>query len=249
MVEVVSFGGGDNSTALLCGLYELGQYPDAILFADTGCEMPYTYAHLSVMEGWLLSHGMPPLTIVKRQGQYTDLEEECLWLETLPSKAFGNSGCSVKWKRQVMDAWIKHWPPALAAWECGEKVHRLLGLHAAEAHRGKIPDDARYTYRNPLQEWFWDQAECRRAMQRHGLEPPGKSACFFCPATKKREIMRLAQQYPELYARAIALEENALPNLQTVKGLGRHFRWADVATGVADGAPEPEVQFCLFCND
>jgi len=36
MVIMVSFGGGVNSAALLVGMHERDERPDAILFADTG---------------------------------------------------------------------------------------------------------------------------------------------------------------------------------------------------------------------
>jgi len=45
MSFVVSFGGGTNSTAMLVGMWERGERPDAILFADTGGEKPHTYQH------------------------------------------------------------------------------------------------------------------------------------------------------------------------------------------------------------
>ena len=38
MKTIVSYGGGTNSTAMLVGLWERGERPDAIVFADTGGE-------------------------------------------------------------------------------------------------------------------------------------------------------------------------------------------------------------------
>lgn len=45
---VVNFGGGTNSTGLLVGAVERGLRPDIVVFADTGSEMPHTYAHLEI---------------------------------------------------------------------------------------------------------------------------------------------------------------------------------------------------------
>lgn len=42
---------------------------------------------------------------------------------------------------------------------------------------------------------------------------------------KKREIRQLKKNHPDLFARALAIEENAVPNLITVKGLGRDWSW------------------------
>ena len=49
------------------------------------------------------------------------------------------------------------------------KVSRLIGIHAGETKRGKIPDDDKFTYRFPLREWGWSQAECEAAIMRHPL--------------------------------------------------------------------------------
>ena len=71
-------------------------------------------------------------------------------------------------------------------------------------------------------EWGWTREDCVREIQEAGLPLPGKSSCFFCPSMKNEEIRHLQEHYPELFQRAIALEQNAFPNLKTVKGLGRH---------------------------
>ena len=42
-MNVVAYGGGTNSTAMLVGMYEKGIPVDLILFADPGGEQPYTY--------------------------------------------------------------------------------------------------------------------------------------------------------------------------------------------------------------
>jgi len=56
---------------------------------------------------------------------------------------------------------------------------------------------------------------------------PPKSACWFFPASKKREIVWLREHHPELLKRALAIEENAKPNLTSVVGLGRSFSWGE----------------------
>jgi hypothetical protein len=224
----VSFGGGVNSTALLIGLLERGERPDAILFADTGGEKPATYEHVDVMREWCNRNGFPELTRVSYStSRHGTLENECINNGTLPSKAFWFGGCSQKRKRYPMDKWIDQWPEAQARWSSGEKVVRLIGIHAGETRRGKIPDDAKFTYRFPLREWGWDQKQCEDAITRHGMSIPVKSACFFCPAMRKVEVIALSKEHPDLFARAVEMEQNAKEcgGLEVVKGLGRHWTW------------------------
>jgi len=73
------------------------------------------------------------------------------------------------------------------------------------------------------------------AIARAGLPQPGKSACFFCPSSKKKEILTLRDQYPELMTRALAMEAQA--NLTSVKGLGRSFSWREFL----DKQDEPDL--------
>ena len=42
-MNIVGYGGGTNSTAMIIGLYQRGVPIDLILFSDTGCEQPHTY--------------------------------------------------------------------------------------------------------------------------------------------------------------------------------------------------------------
>ena len=49
-INIVSYGGGANSTALLIGLHQHRIPVDLILFADTGGEHPHTYAYLDIMD-------------------------------------------------------------------------------------------------------------------------------------------------------------------------------------------------------
>lgn len=246
---VLSFGGGVNSTALLVGLLEREQPPDLVLFADTGGERDETYRFVDTMAGWMTGHGLT-FHVVKNKTDLT-LEGECIKNKTLPSLAFGFRGCSVKWKRQPMDRVIKKWKPAIEAWECGERVERLIGIDAGEAHRGQIPDDKRFTYRFPLIEWDWARDECVEAIQRAGLPVPIKSACWFCPAMRKVEVLALAKERPDLFDRAVEMEHNAKENLDTIKGLGRHWSWESlVATDEAQGRLWPEtVEMACMCLD
>lgn len=117
-------------------------------------------------------------------------------------------------------------------WASGERVTRFLGYDAGEIRRynhSKTYDakDKKYHNRYPLIEWGWSRTDCVRVLEAAGLPQPGKSSCFFCPSMKREEIMLLKEQHPDLYARAIAIEDNARPRLEKVKGLGRNYAWKD----------------------
>jgi 3'-phosphoadenosine 5'-phosphosulfate sulfotransferase (PAPS reductase)/FAD synthetase len=63
-MNIVSFGGGTNSTAMIIGMY-LHKIPiDLILFADTGGEQPHTYEFIETFNSWLERHGLPQKSVV-----------------------------------------------------------------------------------------------------------------------------------------------------------------------------------------
>ena len=61
-MNIVSFGGGTNSTAMIIGMYQHKIPIDLILFADTGGEQPHTYAFIETFNRWLVERGLPALS-------------------------------------------------------------------------------------------------------------------------------------------------------------------------------------------
>ena len=251
-MKIVSYGAGTNSTALLVGLHERNIRPDYITFSDTGGEKPHTYEYIEIMQAWLKKVDFPEITIVKKvdkNGDVLTLEENCLKNEMLPSIAYGFKKCSHKFKIQPQDKFFNNLPEAKEIWKKGEKINKMIGYDAGEERRARITDDKKYMYSYPLIDWGWYREECIAAISRAGLPNPGKSACFFCPSSRKNEIFELNRKYPELALRAIDMEEKAAPNLNNIKGLGRSFAWGNLLKqGDLFDAPEV-VEPCSSCYD
>lgn len=232
---VLSYGGGVDSTALLVEAHRRGLRPDLIVWADTGSEHPRTYDYLSTIGGWLSETGLPPLLTVRWtrvDGRFVALHEACIANGDLPSAAYGLAGCSSKWKRQPLDKAISRHPAVQAALSRGEPVERWVGYSADEEHRlERLPavgPGQPYHWRAPLAEWGIDRAEARQIIRCAGLPLPGKSACWCCPHSRPAEVRALAEQHPELAALALQIEQQAASGLETVRGLGRSWRWADL---------------------
>jgi len=230
--QIVSFGAGTNSVAVLVGLKEHGERPDAIVFADTGGEKPHTYELIPVVSRWCEDHGFPAIVCVKgsqpQQIKDGTLEAQCLRKGELPSKAYGGVSCSWNWKIDPFNRWVR-------AQSYGVKPIKLIGFDADEPWRAeRAPREGPVCVnRYPLIEWGWGREECRAAIARAGLPQPGKSACFFCPSSKRPEILELRDHNPELLTRALEMERRALAGEGHVdafrgKGLGRSFSWARI---------------------
>jgi hypothetical protein len=228
----VAFGGGTNSTAMLCGFLERGIKPDLITFADTGGEMAHTYEHILEMDTQCRIWWGIGIEIVRQnyQGEFEGLEKECIRGKKLPALAYGSKACSMKYKIQPQTVALKAWLDAQGA----KEVIRAIGYDAGESHRatditGEDLKSGRRAYNwFPLIEWNWRRVDCVEAIKRHGLTQPGKSSCFFCPAMKRGEILRLKDEHPDLLKRALAMESNAVT--RNIKGLGGNLKWADLVS-------------------
>lgn len=236
-------GLGTDSIAALVEMVRRGERIDLITFADTGAELPRTYAMLEPVNAFLRAHSYPEIVVVKyatRKGKEETLEESIWRNHNLPSLAFGFHTCSIRFKITPQVRFAETFQPFVDAWARGEKVTRIIGYDyspadtkRAERPTTHFPDLEKFVNRFPLREWKWTRVECLEAILAAGLPDPGKSSCFFCPARKKPEILELAKESPELMARALEIEQRAIDSgkLKTTAGLGRRFTWKSVVNG------------------
>lgn len=133
-----------------------------------------------------------------------------------------------------------------------------LGISVDEIERARLGIDplAKYQLRTyPLLDLGLHRSDCKRLIADAGLPVPGKSACFFCPFHDLPTWDAQARQEPELFAKAVELEE-ALNRRRDVLGkdhvyLTRYGRpLADVvadrsAQGTLDGMDGCDSGHCM----
>lgn len=227
-MNIVAYGGGTDSTAMIIECFNRGVTIDYILFADTGAEKPHTYEYVKKFSAWCVAHGFPEIITVKKGGNGETLEQECLRKKSLPSLAYGFKTCSQKFKIQPQDMFFNNLPEAQKIWKNGEKIIKFVGYDLTEkrrADKAMLHQSDKYALQFPLIDWEITRAKCIDIIKNSGLCLPGKSACFFCPSSKVSEIKQLLANYPDLLQRALDLENNA--DLTTIKGLGHGFAWSD----------------------
>jgi hypothetical protein len=247
----VNYGGGTDSTGMLIAAYYRGIRPDIIVFADTGSEMPHTYAFLPIFDAWLKAHGMPGITVVRwirEDGTFEALHDWCERFSALPSRAYGKSGCTGKWKQWPLNCYIDNHPDVVAAHARGERVEKWVGYDFSEDRRIKNldgkPDPYLWHWRAPLAEWRIDRQGCKDLIALEGLPLPGKSSCFICPSMKRKEVEALKNNTPDLHELAIHLERKAI--LAGNDGMGG--RGLGMGTGHRWSEPPPE-QIRIFGDD
>lgn len=246
---IVNYGMGVDSTAMLIAMVRQGMVPDLIMTANTGGEKPETYAYLDYFEQWLVSKGFPRITRVQinpPKSPYNTLEGYALYTRHLPSLAYRRKSCSLKFKAEVMDAFIggrkgswrqdgrriryEGWKPAQQAWAEGGKPTKFIGYdNGPKDSRRAVNniEDKLFHYEYPLRQLGWDREQCILEILREGLIVPIKSACYFCPASKEWELLWLAATHPDQFLRAIQLEDNAVRGgkLKKFKGLWSDRSW------------------------
>jgi hypothetical protein len=235
---------GVDSTAVIVECVKRGIVPDLIQFANTGNELPETYAYLPIINRYLQRHGYPSVTVVQKRSKHKSLYHNCLSNQTLPSLAYGKKACSQKWKVDPMNYFCNHWAPAKRCWKAGSRVIKAIGYDASLQDINRFCDffkaeqkreaqgkrDTKYVYWYPLIEWGIDREQCVEIIKSVGLPVPIKSACFMCPARKFAEMAEMAERHAELADQAVRLEQIAelgVHGLRSTKGLGRSYKWGE----------------------
>jgi len=192
MNTILSFGAGLQTTALAILVAEKKLAVDAVIFADTGCEKPETYSY---MEDYTLpmlkDTGVEFITVRNEQPHYQGgLYEYLWWKKELPSFIYRD--CTTHFKVRVLNRYAK-------------RCTHLIGFSIDEAHRAKNRhgNDLRY----PLIEMGLSVGDCRDIIQNQGFPLPLKSSCYICPFQPYVEWNWLKNNHPELFQKAIDLEE------------------------------------------
>jgi hypothetical protein len=230
----INFGGGLNSTAVIIECRNRGLRPDWILFADTGSEMPGTLDHVERMRQWcdgwceltvvrwIRKEPVPihpgvsvrpddvDATATSDDGdvvvfsRFEPLHAQCLRSGYLPSKAYGNAGCTSKWKIQPMEKWRKERGFDHGAFAVGYDAGEISRITKA-CQRG---DDPGMTAWYPLVAWGIDRLGCEAICSKQGITV-GKSSCFMCPNLRAHEWEGLRIEHPDLFDIAMQIEDRA----------------------------------------
>lgn len=193
--HILSYGGGVNSVALMLLLVREAAPLDEVVFADTGAEIPETYAYLEVTRSFLDGHGIPFTVVSKR----------------------GPGLYDTSWNRRVFPSAIWRWStrdfkinPILRHYRSlGSHVNQYLAIAWDEIERMKRSRVDYVTNVFPLVERRLTREDCVGLIRDAGLPIPPKSACYFCPFSTMDRWRWLYETHPYLYNKAVALEEHS----------------------------------------
>jgi hypothetical protein len=197
MRHVCGISGGKDSSAL--AIYLRGKVPGMeYFFCDTGAELPETYEFLSRLEVVL---GKP----IERLNPDKGFDH---WFEvyrgTLPSPQM--RWCTRQMKIKPLEDWLGD-----------DEATSYVAIRADEKNRkGYVSTKPNINAVFPFVEDDVDHDGVLRILDDAGLGLPDyyewrtRSGCYFCFYQRKAEWVGLAERHPELFERAVAIENKML---------------------------------------
>ena len=195
--HICGISGGKDSSAL--AVYMRHRVPQMeYFFCDTGAELPETYEYLTRLEVIL---GRPIVRLNAERGFDHWFE---VFRGALPSPQM--RWCTKNMKIKPIESWIGD-DPAVS----------YVAIRADESNRkGHISTKPNITTRFPFVEDGINHDAVLRLLDDAGIGLPEyyswrtRSGCYFCFYQRKAEWVGLAEHHPELFDRAVAIEQKVL---------------------------------------
>ena len=215
MLNVISYGGGVQSTALLV-LAAQGKIPHrTAVFSNVGeqAEHPTTLDFVrNVATPWAAEHGIEVHEIqrTRRDGTPVDLYAE-LMRDTrsigipvrMANGAPGNRNCTAEHKIKPVAKWLK----ANGA-TADNPAHVAIGISTDEIERANNRRQIAWEIVDyPLLDLGLDRSACSQLIADAGLPVPPKSSCWFCPFLRPATWAEKRRDEPEMFERAAQLED------------------------------------------
>lgn len=195
-MQVVAFSGGDDSTAMALSMAERGE-DFVLLFTPAGDEPAELFAHIehvrALVDRPLVQPPNKPLTY---------------WMDhynALPS--WRMRWCTRQIKILPCVEWLEAHPGSVLC----------VGLRADEDDRVGLYGD-KATYRYPLREWGWKEADVQAYNASRGVRVPARTNCELCYGQRLSEWWELWRSNPEKWAEG---ERREIATGHTFRSAGR----------------------------
>jgi hypothetical protein len=215
-MNVLSLGWGVQSFTI-AAMSALGDLPmlDYAVHADTGYEQAHTYAFAAKWTPWLEERGVKVRTVCDETGQRRPIDQ---WGGVMipafyPPRGIWDAGhlqrqCTDQWKRMPIRRFIRA--------NGGKKAATLLlGISVDEVERSR-PSSVQYiTHAYPLLDKRMNRGDCMAWLQKHNLEIPHKSACYFCPFHRHQDWMNIKHNGNGDWQKCLETDEQIRNHKQT----------------------------------
>lgn len=207
--HVLGISGGKDSAAL--AVYMRDRIPQMeYYFSDTGKELPETYEYVQQLEIVL---GKP----IKRLNSDRDFDHY-LWLNQGMLPSANVRWCTPALKIKPFEQWIGT-----------DQAYSYIAIRADENRSGYISTKANIKPVYPFIEDGIDKEAAQQILEDAGIGLPDyyrwrtRSGCYFCFFQRKYEWVRLSEEHPDLFQKAIDYEDKITYEATASE---KRFTWA-----------------------
>jgi PP-loop superfamily ATP-utilizing enzyme len=182
--QVVAFSGGKDSTAMVLLMADRGE-DFVLLFTPAGNELPELFDHIQRIAALVGKELIQPPN-----------QSLAFWIDhhnALPS--WRMRWCTRQIKIKPCIDWLEQHPGSTLC----------VGLRADEESRTGLYGDYA-TYRYPLREEGWEEADVLAYLAQRGVSVPARTNCAVCYDQRLPEWWSLWRNYPEEWAKGEAWE-------------------------------------------
>ena len=199
-VNIVSYGAGVDSTAMILRMLDEGVMIDHVVFADTGGELPETYKTVKIMKKFLESRNTAiPLTTVYNFSLET-LFDRCIRRRVFPDTF--HRWCTRDFKvRPIHKFYKKNFK--------GYHINEYLGIDAAETKRCRTAQEDFITKHYPLVDWGMNRLDCEIYIADKKFPTVIKSGCHFCPYNSQKRWDFIEKLHPKHFKLSKLLERKS----------------------------------------
>jgi len=220
MKNIVSYGGGTQSTALILmalnGDYGL-QRPDFGVYADTGGEPEFIDNYVRWFINYIKQHYDFDIYITKNKTGLYNLwyepekisEDGRKYTQSLPPFFVLNpdrSKSMIRKRQCTEDYKVKPFNKLVNSIIGREPYVKWFGISFDERSRMKISTTKRITYYYPLVEKYINRVDSINYIHKLGIREPQRSSCFFCPYHSDRYWQWLKDFHPTIFHDAVDFE-------------------------------------------
>lgn len=193
--NIVSYGAGVDSTAMIF-LLLLDKKPiDYVVFADVGAELPETYETVKLMKEFLDKQAVPFVTVYP--AKFRTLQQRCEDRNVIPDRI--RRWCT----RDVKITPIFKFYRSLDA-----EINQYIGIDSGEPKRMR-PDPENWIHNvYPLVSSGIDRNGCVEIIKNMKFPVPVKSGCYFCIYNNVERLYSIWKHNNQLFKQAMIFEES-----------------------------------------
>ncbi len=237
MTHIASLSGGQDSTAMVVRMLELGMQLDYIIFCDTGAEFDVMYKYLLKLDDYLQRKFGKHITYLKKTNNGVNTYEDVVKFKKTDRAAEHRRG---KPKGITSIIMVDECTRKLKVDRSNQFIRKTLKLNIkkdvvqyhgytfneVKKDRGGSQERMKENYRYPLYEWKWNEPQVSKYLQDKSIFNPlykhyTRTGCFLCPKQSRSDWFNLWKYYPHHFEYAKELEQWCIDN----DAVQKYFLW------------------------